>query len=189
MASSPSGVQVPLSGGTPTSAVSPTLSVLSPQDQLHQSIGSEVLLESDREDDCARLGQPLPDGSLEAHKREDSVGLLSPPLSQLSPRASLLGSRNGSSTFLTWISGAFRFRSRLLGCVHTHCLIQGFGGTSRSSIELVLGHMPQPSYPPATGAVHLGIMSDVDGSEGAPSNPESHTFGLSVVGGVGSLLP
>ncbi|KAF8499709.1 hypothetical protein F5888DRAFT_104910 [Russula emetica] len=237
MASSLSGVQVALSGGTPTSAVSPTSSVLSPQgvrgmpmapchpaarggcqlpstvpspvsptlaggltatrpwqtfegylQQLHQSIGSEVLLESDREDDCARLGQPLPDGSLEAREREYSVGLLSPPSSQLSPRASLLSSRNSSLTFFTWISGAFRSRSRSLGCAHAHCLIQGFGGTSWFSIELVLGHMPQPSSPLATGAVRLGVTSDVDGSEGALSNLESHTFGLSVAGGV-SLLP
>jgi hypothetical protein len=42
---------------------------------------------------------------------------------------------------------------------------------------------------PATGAVSLGDTSDVDRSEGAPSNPESHTFGLPVVGGAGSLLP
>jgi hypothetical protein len=49
--------------------------------------------------------------------------------------------------------------------------------------------MPQPSSPPATGAVRLGDSSDVDGSEGALSNPESHTFGLPVVGGAGSLLP
>ncbi|KAF8482280.1 hypothetical protein F5888DRAFT_1847754 [Russula emetica] len=207
MASSLSGVQVALSGGTPTSAVSPTSSVLSPQgvrgmpmapchpaagggcqlpstvpspvsptlaggltatrpwqtfegylQQLHHSIGSEVLPESDREDDCARLGQPLPDGSLEAREREYSI------------------------------SGAFRSRSRSLGCAHAHCLIQGFGGTSWFSIELVLGHMPQPSSPLATGAVRLGVTSDVDGSEGALSNLESHTFGLSVAGGV-SLLP
>ena len=45
--------------------------------QLRQSIGSEVLQESDREDDRAsRSGQPSPDGSLEAREREDSVGLL-----------------------------------------------------------------------------------------------------------------
>jgi hypothetical protein len=46
-----------------------------------------------------------------------------------------------------------------------------------------------PGSPPATGAVHLGNTSDVNGSEGALSNPESHTFGLPVVGGAGSLLP
>jgi hypothetical protein len=51
--------------------------------------------------------------------------------------------------------------------------------------ELVLGHMP--SSPPATGAVRLGDTSD-DGSEGALSNPEIHTFGLPVVAGAGSLL-
>jgi hypothetical protein len=55
-----------------------------------------------------------------------------------------------------------------------------------SSIELVLGHMP--SSPPATGTVRLGDTSDLDGSEGALSNPESHTFGLPVVGGAGGLL-
>jgi hypothetical protein len=43
--------------------------------------------------------------------------------------------------------------------------------------------------PPATGAVRLGDTSDVDGGEGALSNPESHTLGLPVVGGAGSLLP
>jgi hypothetical protein len=37
--------------------------------------------------------------------------------------------------------------------------------------------------------VSLGDTSDVDRSEGAPSNPESHTFGLPVVGGACSLLP
>jgi hypothetical protein len=59
----------------------------------------------------------------------------------------------------------------------------------RSSIGLVLGRMPQPSSPPATGARRLGDASDVDGSEGTLSNPESHTFGLPVVGGAGNLLP
>jgi hypothetical protein len=185
--------------------------------QLRHSIGSEVLQESDREDDRpSRSGQPSPDGSLEAREREDSVGLLSPPSSQPSPRASLLGSRNGSSTSLARISGAFRSRTRsrntssgsasgsggssrhnshvsvssaslAVGRARAHSLIQGIGGASRSSIELVLGHMP--SSPPATGAVRLGDTSDVDGSEGALSNPESHTFGLPVVGGAGSLLP
>ena len=55
---------------------------------------------------CSR--QPWPDGLLEACKREDSVGLLSPPSSQLSCRASLLGSHNGSATFLTRISPCAR---------------------------------------------------------------------------------
>src|SRR6266478_2038102 len=187
--------------------------------QLRQSVGSEPLPESDREDDRAsRSGQPSPDGSLEAREREDSVGLLSAPSSQPSPRASLLGSRNGSATSLTRIGGAFRSRSRsrnessgsgsgsggssrhnshvsvssaplALGRARAHSLIQGIGGASRSSIELVLGRMSRPGSPPATGAVRLGDTSDVDGSEGALSNPESHTFGLPVVGGAGSLLP
>ena len=252
------------SGGSPTSAVSPSSSVPSPQDvrgmpmpphhpaaaggrqrpptapspvsptpasltatrprqmfegrrQLRQSIGSEVLHESDREEDRpSHSGQPSPDGSLEARERENSVGLLSPPSSQPSPRASLLGSRNGSAPSLARISGTFRSCSRsrntstvsgngnggssrynshvsvssaslTLGRAHAHSLIQGIGGASRSSIELVLGHMP--SSPPATGAVRLGDTSDVDGSEGALSNPESHTFGLPVVSGAGSLPP
>jgi ankyrin repeat protein len=81
--------------------------------QPRQTIGPEVLPESDREDGHAsRSGQPSPDGSLEGREREDSVGLLSPPSSQPSPRASLLGSRNGSATSLVRISGAFRSRSR-----------------------------------------------------------------------------
>ncbi|KAI0257209.1 hypothetical protein BJV78DRAFT_1277776 [Lactifluus subvellereus] len=55
---------------------------------------------------------PSLDGSLEAREREDSVGLLSPPYSQPSPRASLLGSRNGSTASLARIGGAFRSRLR-----------------------------------------------------------------------------
>jgi hypothetical protein len=50
--------------------------------QLRQSISPEVLQESDREDDREfRSGQPSPDGSLEEREREDSVGLLSAPMS------------------------------------------------------------------------------------------------------------
>jgi hypothetical protein len=65
--------------------------------QLRQSIGSGVPREFDREDDCAsRSGQPSPDGSLEARKRQGSVGLLSAPSSQPSLRVSLLGSRSGA---------------------------------------------------------------------------------------------
>ncbi|KAF8465157.1 hypothetical protein DFH94DRAFT_360910 [Russula ochroleuca] len=186
-----------------------------------RSIGSELLPESDRESDRAsRSGQPSPDGSLEAREREDSVGLLSAPSSQPSPRASLLGSRNGSATSLARLSGAFRPRSRsrntssgsgsgsassrhnshvsvssaslALGRARTHSFIQGIGSASRSSIDLVLGRVTaaqQPGSPLAAGAVRLSDTSDVDGSEGALSNPESHTFGLPVVGGAGSLLP
>ncbi|KAF8489132.1 hypothetical protein F5888DRAFT_1872806 [Russula emetica] len=83
--------------------------------------------------------------------------------------ASLLGSRNGSATSLARISGAFRSRSLssaslALGRAHAHSLIQGFGGALRSSIELVLGRMSQPSSPPATGTVRLGDASDVNGT-------------------------
>ena len=186
-----------------------------------RSIGSELSPEFDRESDRAsRSGQPSPDGSLEAREREDSVGLLSAPSSQPSPRASLLGSRNGSATSLARLSGAFRPRSRsrntssgsgsgsassrhnshvsvssaslALGRARTHSFIQGIGNASRSSIELVLGRVnaaQQPGSPLAAGAVRLSDTSDVEGSEGALSNPESHTFGLPVVGGAGSLLP
>jgi hypothetical protein len=64
-------------------------------------VSSDPVPESDREDDRPpRSGQPSPDGSLEAREREDSVGLLSAPSSQPSPRASLLGSRNGSAASL-----------------------------------------------------------------------------------------
>jgi len=182
------------------------------------SAASEELLEEDREEDRAsRSGQPSPDGSVEAREREDSVGLLSAPSAQPSPRASLLGSRNGSATSLTRISGAFRPRSRsrhtssgsgtgsgassrhdsrvsvssaslALGRARAQSLIHSIGDASRSSIELVLGRVGQPG--PASGAVRLGDSSDADGSEGALSNPESHTFGLPpLVGGPGSMLP
>ena len=180
--------------------------------------------ESDREDNRASLsGQPSLDGSLEAHEREDSAGLLSPPSSQPSFRASLLGSRNGTVAQLHSheSTALFRARSRsrnttntgsnsgsggssvqdtihsifsvsgasllALGRARAHSLIQGNGGAFRSSNEPVPGPMPSP--PPATGPVRLGNTPDVDESEGALSNPESHTFGLPVVGGARSLLP
>ena len=80
--------------------------------QLRQSIGSEVSHESDHEDvRASRSGHPSPDGSLEAREREGSVGLLSPPSSQPSPRTSL-GSRDGSTTSLAQISGTFQSSSR-----------------------------------------------------------------------------
>jgi hypothetical protein len=50
-------------------------------------------------------GQPSPDGSLEAHEREDSIGLLSLVLSSHKFLAKslghlrVLGSRNGGTTF------------------------------------------------------------------------------------------
>ena len=75
---------------------------------VRQSIGSKVLQESDLEDDRAsHSGQPSPDGSPEAREREDFIGLLSAPSSQPSPRASLLGSCNGSAGSLARISGTF----------------------------------------------------------------------------------
>ena len=226
------GRQRPATAPGPASPTSPTpaggLSATRPRQTFEQprrhlrpdSAASEDLLESDREEDRApRSGQPSPDGSLEAREREDSVGLLSPPSSQPSPRASLLGSRNGSATSLARISGAFRPRSRsrntssgsgtgsgassrhdsrvsvssaslALGRARAHSLIHSIGGASRSSIELVLGRVGgQPG--PASGAVRLGDSSDADGSEGALNNPESHTFGLPpLVGGpTSSMLP
>ncbi|KAN0115701.1 hypothetical protein V8E52_006647 [Russula decolorans] len=202
------------SGGSPTSAVSPTSSVPSPQGvrgmpipprhpaaaggrqrpstapspehrrQLRHSIGSE-------DERPPRSGQPSPDGSLKAREREGLLAyslhlhlgqvlghhhLAHAMVAQLLPHESVafsapaLGSGSPSG-------GSSRHNSH----------VSGIGGASRSSIELVLGHMP--GSPPATGAVHLGDTSDVNGSEGALSNPESHTFGLPVVGGAGSLLP
>ncbi|KAN0116021.1 hypothetical protein V8E52_006327 [Russula decolorans] len=63
-----------------------------------------------------------------------------------------------------------------------------------SDLFLLLPRMPRAanqSSPPATGALLLpvGNTSDVEGSEGALSNPERHTFDLPVIGGIGSLLP
>jgi hypothetical protein len=119
----------------------------------------------------------------------------------------ILGSRNGSESFFARIfplpisfaesvsglgSGGNPRRyshlsvssaSQALGYTHAHGLIYGIGGESRSSVELVHGRIPQPSPPPDTGAVHLGDTSDMDGSEGALNNPESHTLSLPVVGG------
>jgi hypothetical protein len=100
-----------------------------------------------------------------------------------------LGFRFRQREFTTQSHVSVSSASLALRRARAHSLIQGIGGASRSSIELVLGRIPQPSSPPATGAVRLGDRSDVDGSEGALSNPESHTFGLPVVGGAGSLLP
>ena len=78
--------------------------------------------------------------------------------------------------------------SLVVGRARAHNLIRGIGGTSRSSIELILGHILQPSSPPATGAVCLDNTSDVNRSQGVLSNLESHSFGLPIIGGAGSLL-
>ena len=91
------------------------------------------------------LRHPSLDGSLEARKREDSVGLLSPRLRNHSPRASLLGLRNGSTASFARFGSAFRSR---LHSRHTSSL---FGGTvsgassqhnkrvSVSNVSLALG--------------------------------------------------
>ena len=49
-----------------------------------------------------------------------------------------------------------------------------------SSSNILLGHVPQQSSPPATVALHpsVSVASNVEGNEGAQSNPESHPFGL-----------
>ena len=73
------------------------------------------------------------------------------------------------------------------GRVRAHSAIQGIGKTC-SSIELVLGRILQPSSSPTTDPVCLDDTSDVNGNEGALSNPESHTFCFPVVGVAGSLL-
>ena len=57
-----------------------------------QVSSTSSLPESDHEDDRASIplsGQPSPDAPPEAREREDSVGLLSPPSPQPSPRALL----------------------------------------------------------------------------------------------------
>jgi hypothetical protein len=180
-------------------------------------VSSDPLPESDREEDRPpRSGQPSPDGSLEAREREDSVGLLSPPSSQPSPRASLLGSRNGSAASLARIGSAFRSRSRSR---HTS---SGSGGTgsgsgassrhnshvSAASVSLAPRRTRAQSLihsisgasrssielvlgrtPGSPGAVRLsGGESSASASDGALSNPENHTFGVPGVGtGDGSL--
>ena len=58
-----------------------------------------------------------------------------------------------------------------LGRGRAHSLIQGIGGASRASIELVLGRIPEPSYSPTTGTSCLGDASDIDGSEGGAEQP------------------
>jgi hypothetical protein len=73
--------------------------------------------------------------------------------------------------------------SLLLGRARARSVIWGIGG------ELILGRISQPGSLPATDAVCPGDTSDVNESEGALSNPESHTFGLPIVGVAGSLLP
>ena len=213
------GRQRPLTASSHVSPTSAGLTATRPRQtfewrrQLHpsQTIGSEVLHESDREDDCtSRSGQPSPAGSLEARQHGDSVGLLSPPSSQPSRRASLLqvGSRSACATSLTRISSVFRScsRSRNIGTGSG----SGSGGSSPrnshvsvSSASLALGPTGPHSLiqalaalrdltsssPPATGAVLPDDASDADGSEGALRDSESHTFGLPVVGGAASLLP
>jgi hypothetical protein len=99
-----------------------------------------------------------------SHDRRDTVSLRSSPPSQPSPRASFVGSRNGSESFFARIGGAFRSRfrfaesvsglggsgssrryshlsvssaSQTLGHAHAHGLIYGIGGESRSSVELI----------------------------------------------------
>jgi hypothetical protein len=133
--------------------------------------------------------------------------------------ASFLGLRNGSTASLARIGSAFRSRSRsrhassgsggtgtgsgassrhnshvslsnvslALGRARAQSLIHGIGSASRSSLELVLG---RTSGGPGPGAVRLSGGESSDASEGALSNPESHTFGVPVVGGAGiSALP
>jgi hypothetical protein len=113
------------------------LIAMSPQQQafeeycqhLHMSIvGSEPVPELDCEDDCLlHSGQPSPDGLLKAGEHKDTVGLLFPPSSQPSPRASLPGSCNGSTALLTRISSAFRSHS------HLWHMSSGSGGTGTGS--------------------------------------------------------
>ena len=138
--------------------------------------------------------------------------------SQVLARPSVFGLCNGSTTSLAQISSTFHSCSRLqntsldsgsgssgssqhsshislssillvFGCACVHSLIHGIGSALWSSIELILGYVLQLGSPLATGTMCLGNMSNVNGSKGALSNPESHMFGLPIVGNAGSLLP
>jgi hypothetical protein len=205
-----------------------SLMATSPQQQafeeycqhLHTSVvGSEPVPKPDREDDrpsCS--GQPSPDGLLKAGEREDSIGLLSSPSSQPSPRASLPCSCNGSAALLARIGSAFRSCSHsqhtssrsggtgtgsgassrhnshvslsnvllALGCACAESLIHSIGSTSWSSIELVLGRT-SGSGPGAIWLSGGGESSDAsEGSSTPSSNPESHTFGVPIIGGAGT---
>ena len=83
----------------------------------------------------------------------------------------LLGSNESRHTL-------FLSRYRIFVCVPT---------SIRCSNPL-LEHVPQQSSPPATGFLWLpvGDTPDMDGSGAMLRNPESHTFGLAVIGGIGS---
>jgi hypothetical protein len=212
--------------------ISPTpvgsLTAMSPQQQAFEEyyqhlrmsiVGSEPVPKPDHEDDrLSHSGQPSPDGLLKAGECEDSIGLLSPPSSQPSPRASLPCSCNGSAALLARIGSAFRSYSHsqhmssgsggtgtgsgtssrhnshvslsnillALGCACAESLIHSIGSTSWSSIELVLGRTSGPG----PGAIWLsggGESSDAsEGSSPPSSNPESHTFGMPIIGGAGT---
>jgi hypothetical protein len=106
------------------------------------------------------------------------------------------------SSFAIFPSSSF-FRSRVIGPVlrlgsneSHHALLPGYRifvcvPTSIRCSNTLLGHVPQQSSPPATGFLWLpvGYTPDMDGSGAMLRNPESHTFGLAVIGGIGSLLP
>ena len=75
-----------------------------------------------------------------------------------------------------------------LGRARAHSLIQGIGGASRTSIELVLGRIPEPSYSPTTGTSCLGDASDIDESEGGaeqPGKPDALPYDLNCARFVG----
>jgi hypothetical protein len=74
----------------------------------------------------------------------------------------------------------------VLSHAHTESLIHDIGSVSWSSIELVLGCMSGPG----PGVIQLsgsGELSDVsEGSSMPSSNPESHMFGMPIVGRAGT---
>jgi hypothetical protein len=156
--------------------------------QLRQGIGLEVLEESDRKDDRASLSDSLHlmDHSKRTnakilldyclhlhlsralghrylvhatavwHPSHESAALSDPALVHEIPARVRLQAAGVHDTIPKSVSSA----SLALGRARAHSLIQGIGGALRSSIELVLGRILQPSSPPATGAVRLGDTSD-----------------------------
>jgi hypothetical protein len=74
----------------------------------------------------------------------------------------------------------------MLGYVHAQSLIHGIGSMPQSSIELILGCMSGPG-PDAIQLSGSGRSSDVcEGSSALSSNPESHMFGILIIGRAGT---
>ncbi len=106
--------------------------------QLCQSIGLEVVPESDHKDDHpSHSGQPSPDGSLEVRNCEDTVGLLSPPPSRVPGHP--------------YLAHAMAAQPHLRGSVahFTRALDHGIPAQvhrCRQCLKHRHGHRPQPGY-------------------------------------------